>query len=69
MSIVIGLVDLLAYQNLFTVELWFVRYELITEGDRICDFSVDSGHTSSSIVVVVVIVDAKCITVNVLLLV
>ena len=55
--------------NLCTMELWFVRYELITEGDRICDFSVDSGHTSCKIVVVVVIVDVKCIMVNVLLLV
>ena len=46
-----------------------MRYELIIEGDKICDFSVDSGHTSCKIVVVVVIVDAKCIMVNVLLLV
>ena len=46
-----------------------MRYELITEVDRICGFSVDIWHTSCYIVVVVVIVDAKCIMVNVLLLV
>ena len=69
MSVVRGLVDLLSYQNLCTVELWFVRYELVPKGDRIYDFSVDIWHTSCYIVVVVVIVDAKCIMVNVLLLV
>ena len=46
-----------------------MRYELITERDRICDFSVDSGHTSLYIVVVVVIIDTKCTMVNMLLLV
>ena len=51
------------------MELWFVRYELVPKGDRIYDFSVDIWHTSCYIVVVVVIVDAKCIMVNVLLLV
>ena len=46
-----------------------MRYELITKVDRICDFSVNSCHTSRYIVVVVVIVDVKCIMMNVLLLV
>ena len=46
-----------------------MRYELITKGDRICDLSVNSCHTSCYIVMVVVIVDVKCIMMNVLLLV
>ena len=69
MSVVRGLVEILSYQNLCIVELWFVRYERITEGDRICGFSVANSHTSCEIVVVVVMVDAKYIMMNVLLLV
>ena len=46
-----------------------MRYELVTKVDRICDFSVNSCHTSCYIVVVVYIVDVKCIMMNVLLLV
>jgi hypothetical protein len=38
----LGIIDI-ELQNkclLKTVDLWFVRYELITEGGRICDFSI-----------------------------
>jgi len=69
LSVVRGIVDIVAYQNLCTVELWFVRYELITEVDKICGFSVWQG--------LYLLLDscgcchscAKCIMVNVLLLV
>jgi hypothetical protein len=57
LSEVRGLVDLLAYQNLCTVNLWFVRYELIIEGVE----SVASLFDNIPLcyVVVVVVVDAK----------
>jgi hypothetical protein len=58
LSVVGGLVDILAYQNLCTMDLWFVRYELIIKGDRICDFSVWQ-LPYLLLEVVVVVVDAR----------
>ena len=64
-SVIRGLMDLYAYQNLFTMTQEFVRYDLKTKVHRIYDFSVDYYHPSYQKVVFVN--DVKiCNMVNVL---